>query len=283
MYRDNLNSDDASASYLSKLTQAPLLNADQEKDLTRKAQAGCTRARERLIQSNLRLVISVARSYHSKAIPLEDLIQEGVIGLSQAIDRFDPNMNYRFSTYATHWIRQAVGRSIDRQAKTIRLPSHISQTLRKIEAVKQRMMAQTGYEPSPDDIARELGISSRRLKVLFQASHELLSLDMPVGDGENTTLGALIRDDHVINAENIVMNSETIEELYEVMMELNDRERRVMSRRLRVSESEVSSLRDELSEELQVSKERVRQIELQAIKKLRQLAQRRKLRELLIP
>jgi RNA polymerase primary sigma factor len=230
----------------------------------------------------MRLVINIAKNYRNKAIPLEDLIQDGAIGLMHAVERFDPDLGYRFSTYATHWIRQSIGRAIDNKAKAIRLPAHISQTLRKIERAKAKVVRECGHEPTTDQLARELGIGTKRLESLLQASQELLSLDMAVGENENTALGSLIRDDACQDPETAVIDAETLDELHDVIRELNDREQRVMMYRLKLTEPQNgSSFRDELSQELKISRERVRQIEIQALKKLRAIAQRRKLKELL--
>jgi RNA polymerase primary sigma factor len=230
----------------------------------------------------MRLVINIAKNYRNKAIPLEDLIQDGAIGLMHAVERFDPSLGYRFSTYATHWIRQSIGRAIDNKAKAIRLPAHISQTLRKIERAKAKVLRESGREPTVDQLARELGIGTKRLESLLQASQELLSLDMQVGENENTALGSLLRDEACTDPETAAMDSETVEELYEVIRELSEREQRVMMYRLKIAEPQKgASFRDELSEEFKISRERVRQIEVQALKKLRAIAQRRKLRELL--
>lgn len=280
--RRDVDFDDGIPSYLGKLTKAPLLTSEEEVVLTRAAQSGDVLARERLIESNMRLVINIAKNYRNKAIPLEDLIQDGAIGLMHAVERFDPSLGYRFSTYATHWIRQAIGRAIDNKAKAIRLPAHISQTLRKIERAKAKVLREQGREASSEQIAQELGISSKRLRTLLQASQDLLSLDMSVGDSDNTALGSLIQDESSPNPESAVIDAEVLEELHAVIMQLNDREQRVMMYRLKIAEPQPgASFRDELSQEFQVSRERVRQIEVQAIKKLRQIAQRRKLRELL--
>lgn len=280
--RRDLDFDDGIPSYLGKLTKTPLLTSEEEVVLTRAAQSGGVAARERLIESNMRLVINIAKNYRNKAIPLEDLIQDGAIGLMHAVERFDPSLGYRFSTYATHWIRQAIGRAIDNKAKAIRLPAHISQTLRKIERAKAKVLREQGREASSEQIAQELGISSKRLMTLLQASQDLLSLDMTIGDGDNTALGSLIQDVSSLDPETAVIDAEVLEELHAVMMQLNDREQRVMMYRLKIAEPKPgASFRDELSQEFQVSRERVRQIEVQAIKKLRQIAQRRKLRELL--
>jgi len=269
-------------SYLGRLTRAPLLTANEEKDLTRAAQQGDAKARERLIESNMRLVINIAKNYRNRAIPLEDLIQDGAIGLMHAVERFDPTLGYRFSTYATHWIRQSIGRAIDNKAKAIRLPAHISQTLRKIERAKAKVVREQGSEPGVDQVARELGISPNRLQALMQASQELLSLDMHVGENENTALGSLIKDDSALNPETAVIDSERLEELREVICQLSEREQRVMMYRLKMADSPNGrSFRDELCAEFQISRERVRQIEVQALKKLRAIAHRRRLREFL--
>ncbi len=280
MQRDASAHDSGFSSYLSRLTQAPLLTAEEEKELTVAAQAGSADAKERLVESNIRLVINIARSYHSRAIPLEDLIQEGVIGLITAIHRFDPTKGFRFSTYATHWIKQSIGRAVDCKAKAIRLPAHISQALRRIEKAKSELMLRTGSDPTSEQIARELGMSIRKLNSLMQASQELVSLDIRVGDSDSTTLGSMLPDLSAHNPESEIMHSEVIEELQEFLLLLSDRERRIVTYRLR-NDDGTTKFRDDLSEELKITRERVRQIEIQAIKKLRQLASRRKVKEYL--
>ena len=169
--------DDGVPSYLGRLTQAPLLTSEEEIELTRAVQRGDGAAKQRLIESNMRLVINIAKTYRNRAIPLEDLIQEGAIGLMQAAERFDPDKGFRFSTYANHWIRQAIGRAIDNKSKAIRLPAHVSQSLRRIEKEKTRLSRELGQEPSPEQIAAAMGISPKKLLTLVQSSQELLSLD----------------------------------------------------------------------------------------------------------
>lgn len=282
MQYDWMEHDESLPNYLTRLTQAPLLRADEEVALTRAAQAGDGKARQRLIESNMRLVINIAKAYRSKAIPLEDLIQEGAIGLMHAVERFDPDKGFRFSTYATHWIRQSIGRALDNKAKAIRIPAHIAQSIRKIERVRAQLVRELGTEPTPEQLAAALGISPKRLQALMQASQEMLSLDMKVGDSENTTLGNLLRDDNQVNPEAECISGEVMQELQHILMELNERERRVMSYRLKMEGlTDENDMRDALARELQLSRERVRQIEIQAIKKLRALAQRYHLRELL--
>ncbi|MCC7229211.1 MAG: RNA polymerase sigma factor RpoD/SigA [Fimbriimonadaceae bacterium] len=272
--------DDGIPSYLGRLTQAPLLTQEEEVVLTRAVQAGNRVARQRLIESNMRLVINIAKTYRNRSIPLEDLIQEGAIGLMQAAERFDPEKGFRFSTYATHWIRQAIGRAIDNKSKAIRLPAHVSQSLRKVEREKVRLSRELGMDPSPEQIASAMGISAKKLLTLIQSSQELLSLDMAVGDGGGMTLGGLIKDTKNTDPETMILSQETIEELQRIICELNEREQRVMRFRFRLDGSE-APLQEDIAKELKLSRERVRQIEVQAIKKLRALAQRRRLRDAL--
>jgi RNA polymerase primary sigma factor len=280
MIEEQMDHEDVVPSYLGKLTQAPLLTVEEEADLARRVQKGDATARQRLIESNMRLVINIAKSYRSRTIPLEDLIQEGAIGLMQAVARFDPSRGFRFSTYATHWIRQAVGRALDNKGKAIRVPAHVAQWLRKIERERTEFARTIGREPSPEELAAYLGVSPRKLAALMQSSQEMLSLDMRVGDGENTTLGSLLRDTATGDPEQEVLTDEMIRELQHIVSELSERERLVMGCRLRMDAGQ-SDERDDLARELQISRERIRQIELHAIKKLRAMAQRRRLREML--
>ena len=268
-------------SYLGRLTQAPLLSAEEEITLTRAVQSGDRMAKQRLIESNMRLVINIAKTYRNRAIPLEDLIQEGAIGLMQAAERFDPDKGFRFSTYATHWIRQSIGRAIDNKSKAIRLPAHVSQSLRKVERERLRLARDLGYDPSPDQLATALGLSTKKLMTLLQSSQDLLSLDMTVGDSGGVTLGGLIRDRNLSSdPENLMLDQEMIGELQRILSELNDREQRVMRLRFRLDGTE-APVQEDIAKEMKLSRERVRQIEVQAIKKLRALAHRHRLRDML--
>jgi RNA polymerase primary sigma factor len=202
--------EDGIPSYLNRLTQAPLLTQEEEVALTRAVQQGDAQAKSRLIESNMRLVINIAKGYRNRAIPLEDLIQEGAIGLMQAAERFDPDKGFRFSTYATHWIRQAIGRAIDNKSKAIRLPAHVSQSIRKIERVKSELARELGREPTLEQIAVVMGLTPKKLQTLMQSSQDLLSLDMSIGDSGGMTLAGLIRDDSESDPETVVLDKEVL-------------------------------------------------------------------------
>lgn len=274
--------EDGIPSYLNRLTQAPLLTQEEEVALTRAVQQGDAQAKSRLIESNMRLVINIAKGYRNRAIPLEDLIQEGAIGLMQAAERFDPDKGFRFSTYATHWIRQAIGRAIDNKSKAIRLPAHVSQSIRKIERVKSELARELGREPTLEQIAVVMGLTPKKLQTLMQSSQDLLSLDMSIGDSGGMTLAGLIRDDSESDPETVVLDKEVLDELHQILSELNDREQRVMRMRFQVGEPDMAAPDpEEVAKELKLSRERVRQIEVQAIKKLRAIAQKRRSKDVL--
>lgn len=263
-------------SYLGRLTRAPLLTIEEEQALSRRSRDGDQEAKNRLVESNMRLVINIARTYHSRSIPLEDLIQEGAIGLMQAIEKFDPDRGFRFSTYATHWVRQAIGRAIDNKAKAIRLPAHIVQTLRKIERLKSEMTDKLGKEPSMELLAKECGLDPAKLQSMLSSAQEVLSLDMKVGETENATLGSLLRAGGSTDPEDRVMESELKEELSELLLRLEEGERRILFLRL-------TGLTGQQARQAEptLSRDRMRQIEAQAIRKLRALATTRKLRDFL--
>jgi RNA polymerase primary sigma factor len=277
-----IDPEDGIPSYLNRLTQAPLLSPEEEANLTRAVQLGDIAAKQKLTESNMRLVINIAKTYRNRSIPLEDLIQEGAIGLMQAAERFDPEKGFRFSTYATHWIRQAIGRAIDNKSKAIRLPAHVSQSLRKVEKERARLARELGYEPSAEQLAECMGLTVRKLNVLMQSSQDLLSLDMTVGDSGGMTLGGLIRDTSNADPETMMIDREVVEELQRILNELNDREQRVMKLRFHIgSDDQEVPQPEDVARELKLSRERVRHIEVQAIKKLRTLAQRRRLKDIL--
>lgn len=267
-------------SFIHFLTRQRLLTAEEEVDLARRAKAGDDAARTQLVEANMRLVIAIAKHYTNAFVPFEDLVQEGSIGLMTACERFDPGKGYRFSTYATHWIKQAISRAIDNKARAIRVPAHVSETLRKIERIRLALMRAAGEDPTIEQIAQSAGLPPGKVAAYLQAGQDTVSLDMLVGEEESTTLGALLNDRSAADPANAVIHTEVLHELQKILNSLNERERTVMRRRLGFDDEEAHVLQD-IGDELQVSRERVRQIEAQALKRLRAAAQRQRLRDYL--
>lgn len=280
MQNQHFENPDAAASFIGKLTQSPLLTAEEEIELTTAARRGDEAARMKLVESNMRLVINIAKSYRSRRVPFEDLIQEGAIGLVLAVERFDPTKGFRFSTYASHWIRQAISRALDNKAKAIRLPAHVVHSLRRLDRERMRLASMLGQEPTEEQLAQALGLSETRLNELVRVSQDLLSLDMRIGDSESTALVNLLPDKSAIDAADQMISTDRADELQIIMLELNERERMIMTKRFAQCDSEdLTTIRDRLASEMKLSRERVRQIELQAIKKLRTIALHRRLQE----
>nr|CAA9238429.1 RNA polymerase sigma factor RpoD [uncultured Armatimonadetes bacterium] len=267
-------------SYINRLTRCNLLTPDEEVRLARRIATGDARAKARLVESNMRLVVSIAKAYRSSGIPFEDLIQEGAIGLMTAAERFDPKRGYRFSTYATQWIRQAIGRAVDNKAKSIRLPAHVSESLRKLDKAKAEMRRELGEDPTADQLAVRTGISPRKVSSLLNTTQEPISLDMPVGDEENTSLGSLLYDKTSPDPQEELIDAEMREEIDSILATLDDREQLIMRKRFGF-DGEDTYVLQQIGEELNISRERVRQIEAQALRKLRSAARKRRLREYL--
>ncbi len=267
------------ASYINRLTRTKLLTAAEEKTLSRRVRFGDLAAKERLIEANMRLVVSIAKNYLASNIPLEDLIQEGAIGLMTATERFDPHMGYRFSTYATQWIRQSIGRAIDNKAKSIRLPAHISESLRKIDKSRAELQRELGEEPTVEQLAAHAGLSLKKINSLMQTTQDPISLDMTVGD-DSTSLGTLILDRTAPNPQDELIAQEMRGEIEAILSTLDDREQIVMRKRFGFDEDDKSVLQ-QIGDELHISRERVRQIESQALRKLRSAARKKRLRDYL--
>ncbi|MGQ9488871.1 MAG: sigma-70 family RNA polymerase sigma factor [Armatimonadota bacterium] len=269
-------------SLLSRLTRVALLTPEEEQELAERVRKGDEEARQKLVEANMRLVMNIAKHYRNALIPFEDLVQEGAIGLMNAVERYDPSKGYRFSTYATHWIRQAIGRAIDNKAKTVRIPAHVAEQLRRMERERERLRRETGDEPSVEQLAKAMGVSPKKILQLQQAAQEPLSLDMLVGEEEDTSLGSLIHDQNVRDPEEVILEHERRKVLDELLeTELTERERQVIIRRLGYGDQDVQVLQ-EIGEALKISRERVRQIEQQAMRKLKDAAKRRGLREYLL-
>lgn len=270
-------------SYINRLTRCSLLTPHEEVRLALKISRGGpegSRAKSKLVESNMRLVVSIAKAYRSSGIPFEDLIQEGAIGLMTAAERFDASRGYRFSTYATQWIRQAIGRAVDNKAKSIRLPAHVSESLRKIDKARSDMRRELGEDPTPDQLANRTGISPRKVTALLSTTQEPISLDMPVGDEENTSLGSLLYDKTSPDPQEELIDTEMREEIDRILSTLDEREQLIMRKRFGF-DGEDTYVLQQIGEELNISRERVRQIEAQALRKLRSAARKRRLRDYL--
>ncbi len=263
-------------SYMSRLTRQRLLTFEEEVALAARVRAGDSRAKDQMVEANMRLVINIAKNYHNALVPFEDLVQEGAIGLMTAAERFDAAKGYRFSTYATHWIRQSISRAIDNKAKAIRIPAHVSESLRKLERTRAMLLRESGEEPSTETLASHLGMTPRKVNALLQAGQEPVSLDMLVGDEENTTLASLINDRTSPNPQDTILVQEMRSELGKLLAILTPREQEIMRRRLGFEEDSAQVLQ-EIGENMHISRERVRQIEMQALKKLKYAARRRNL------
>lgn len=232
------------SSYLNQLTRQRLLSAEEEIDLSARIQLGDRRAKDRLVESNMRLVINIAKNYHNPQIPFEDLVQEGAIGLMTAAERFDASKGFRFSTYATHWIKQSICRAIDNKSKAIRIPAHVSEALRKLERLRADLARQLDDEPTVEQLAHHLGISAHKVNALLQAGQEPVSLDMLVGDEENTTLASLINDRTAPDPQEAVLDAEIQQELDRLLAILTPREQEIMRKRLGFEEDSTLVLQE---------------------------------------
>ena len=274
-------------SLLNRLTRTGLLTPREEQDLAHAARnvndpIKAEHAKQKLVEANMRLVMNIAKHYRNTLVPFEDLVQEGAIGLMNAVERYDPDKGFRFSTYATHWIRQAIGRAIDNKAKTVRVPAHVAELLRRMEREREKLRREFGDEPNIEQLAKALEVPVKKVMQLQQAGQEPLSLDMLVGEEEDTSLGSLIHDQNVRDTEDMVLEIERHEVLDDLLYnELTDRERQVIIRRLGYGDQDEQVLQ-EIGEALKISRERVRQIEAQAMRKLKDAAKRKGLKNYLL-
>ena len=270
---------DALQLFLREAGRHPLLTAAQEVELSKRIERGDMQAKQRMIQSNLRLVVSIAKNYRNQGLPFLDLIQEGTIGLVRAAEKFDYRKGFKFSTYATWWIRQAVARALADKARTIRMPVHVVEKLNKIGRIERKLLSEFGREPTIDEVARELELESDEVEHIKRSAQAPVSLEKPVGDEEESEFGHFLADETAPAPDEAAETQLRKETLSRVLQTLSLRERRVLEMRYGLDGQHPRTL-DEVGRTFNVTRERIRQIENQSLKKLQSLAEAQKLREL---
>ncbi len=277
---DGVSIEDPVRMYLKEIGKVPLLSADEEVELAKKMETGDLDARKRLAEANLRLVVSIAKRYVGRGMLFLDLIQEGNLGLIKAVEKFDYRKGYKFSTYATWWIRQAITRAIADQARTIRIPVHMVETINKLIRVQRQLLQELGREPYPEEIAKEMNLPVDRVREIQKISQEPVSLETPIGEEEDSHLGDFIQDDNVPVPAEAAAFTLLKEQLSEVLGTLTERERKVLELRFGLDDGRARTL-EEVGKEFNVTRERIRQIEAKALRKLRHPSRSRKLKDYL--
>ena len=272
--------DDPVKTYLKEIGRVPLLSAEEEAALARAAQAGDEDARRRLSEANLRLVVSVAKRYAGRGLPFLDLIQEGNLGLMKAAEKFEPDRGFKFSTYATWWIRQAITRAIADQARTIRIPVHMVETINKVIRVSRQLLQELGHDPSPEEIAEEMNMPVDKVREILKIAQEPVSLETPIGEEEDSHLGDFIPDDDAPVPAEAASQTLLKEQLADVLKTLTPREEKVLRLRFGLEDGRPRTL-EEVGKEFNVTRERIRQIEAKALRKLRHPSRSKKLRDFL--
>jgi RNA polymerase primary sigma factor len=272
--------DDPVRMYLKEIGKVPLLSADEEIELAKRMEQGDIEAKKRLCEANLRLVVSIAKRYVGRGMLFLDLIQEGNLGLIKAVDKFDWRKGYKFSTYATWWIRQAITRSIADQARTIRIPVHMVETINKLIRISRQLLQEYGREPSPEEIAKEMDISEEKVREILKIAQEPVSLETPIGEEEDSHLGDFIPDEDVPAPAEAAAFSMLKEQLVEVLDTLTEREQKVLKLRFGLEDGRARTL-EEVGKRFDVTRERIRQIEAKALRKLRHPSRSKKLKDYL--
>ena len=277
---DGVSIEDPVRMYLKEIGKVPLLTAEEEVDLAKRMAEGDESAKKRLAEANLRLVVSIAKRYVGRGMLFLDLIQEGNLGLIKAVEKFDYHKGFKFSTYATWWIRQAITRAIADQARTIRIPVHMVETINKLIRVSRQLLQELGREPSPEEIAAEMDIPVERVREILKISQEPVSLETPIGEEEDSHLGDFIQDENVPVPADAAAFTLLKEQLDEVLGTLTEREQKVLRLRFGLDDSRARTL-EEVGKEFNVTRERIRQIEAKALRKLRHPSRSRKLKDYL--
>lgn len=277
---EGITIDDPVKIYLKEIGRVPLLSAEEEIELAMRKSQGDQFARKRLSEANLRLVVSIAKRYVGRGMQFLDLIQEGNMGLIKAVEKFDYRKGYKFSTYATWWIRQAITRAIADQARTIRIPVHMVETITKVKKVSSQLLHKNGHEPSVEEIADELNMPVDRVREIIRISQDPVSLETPIGEEEDSHLGDFIPDKLTPTPTEVASLSLLKEQLDEVLGTLTDREEKVLRLRFGLQDGRPRTL-EEVGQRFQVTRERIRQIEAKALRKLRHPSRSKKLKDFL--
>ena len=277
---DGVSIEDPVRMYLKEIGKVPLLSAEEEIELAKRMELGDQEAKKRLAEANLRLVVSIAKRYVGRGMLFLDLIQEGNLGLIKAVEKFDYRKGYKFSTYATWWIRQAITRAIADQARTIRIPVHMVETINKLIRVSRQLLQELGREPTPEEIAAEMNMPVERVREILKISQEPVSLETPIGEEEDSHLGDFIQDDNVPVPADAAAFTLLKEQLEEVLGTLTEREQKVLTLRFGLEDRRARTL-EEVGKEFNVTRERIRQIEAKALRKLRHPSRSRKLKDYL--
>ena len=277
---EGVGTEDPVRMYLKEIGKVPLLTSDEEIELAKRIELGDEEAKQRLAEANLRLVVSIAKRYVGRGMQFLDLIQEGNLGLIKAVEKFDYKKGYKFSTYATWWIRQAITRAIADQARTIRIPVHMVETINRVIRTSRQLLQELGREPSPEEIADKMNMPVDRVREIMKISQEPVSLETPIGEEEDSHLGDFIQDDHVAVPADAAAYTLLHEQLMEVLDTLTEREQKVLKLRFGLVDGRPRTL-EEVGKEFNVTRERIRQIEAKALRKLRHPSRSKKLKDYL--